>query len=85
MRTINLIQNLSNKEQILQQKVVNINEEMLTDPQYLELASMLAEEYSNENTYIQNEFCKYNNKIYVSNTAILIPEEFNSNHWDLIG
>lgn len=85
MRTINLIQNLSKMDMVLQNKITNIDEETLTDNQYLELAALLAREYDRNSTYKLDEFCIYNNAVYSSNTTILIPEDFNSSHWDLIG
>lgn len=85
MRTINLIQNLSNISQLLQNKIANIDNEMLTDSQYLELAASLSDSYDSNATYTMYEFCIYNYSVYVANTSILIPEAFNSNHWDLIG
>lgn len=39
--------------------------------------------YNENNTYILNEACVYNNSIYKCTTTILQPEEFNINHWAL--
>ena len=85
MRTINLIQNLSKMDLVLQNKITNIDEETLTDNQYLELAGILAKLYDSSSTYKIDTFCIYNNAVYTANTTILIPENFNSSHWDLIG
>ena len=40
------------------------------------------DEYSNSSTYAVGDYCIYNNKLYVCNTAIATAEEFNSTHWN---
>lgn len=39
------------------------------------------DEYDNTSTYEVGDYCIYNNKLYVCNTAIATAEEFNSAHW----
>ena len=37
--------------------------------------------YSDSSTYVVGDYCIYNNKLYICNTAIETAESFNSSHW----
>lgn len=39
------------------------------------------DEYSSTSTYVVGDYCIYNNKLYVCNTAIATAEEFDSTKW----
>ena len=39
------------------------------------------DEYSNSSTYVVGDYCIYNNKLYVCNTAIATAEDFDSSKW----
>lgn len=48
----------------------------------IDFYNALAEAYSNQNTYEADDYCVYQYKLYQCNTAISVPENFNSNKWD---
>ena len=53
----------------------------ITSAEYLELANMLAQNYSVSASYFVGEFTKYNSKVWECNTAITGGETWNANHW----
>ena len=44
----------------------------------------IGEPYSNQSTYLRGQYAIYLNKLYVCNTDISVPEDFNSSKWDQI-
>ena len=44
----------------------------------------IGEPYSNQSTYLRGQYAIYLNKLYVCNTDISVPENFNSSKWDQI-
>ena len=53
----------------------------ITDAQYYELASELADDYSVTADYFVGEFCRYNSKIWECSTAITGGESWTAAHW----
>lgn len=52
---------------------------------YLDLARILADDYSSSATYFEGQFCKHSTYIYSAKADIDTPEAWNSSHWNLIG
>ena len=57
----------------------------ITSAEYLELANMLAQNYSVSASYFVGEFAKYNSKVWECNTAITGGEAWNASHWTELG
>lgn len=52
---------------------------------YLELARLMASDYSASATYFEGQFCKRSGYIYEAKADITTPEAWNSSHWTQIG
>lgn len=57
----------------------------ISSAEYLELARLLADDYSVNNDYFVGEFSKYNSKIWQCNTPITGGEAWTASHWDELG
>ena len=57
----------------------------ITAAEYLELARLLACDYSTSASYYVGQFARYNNNIYECKTAISSGETWTSGHWTLLG
>ena len=57
----------------------------ITDAEYLEIANLLADDYSTLSDYEVGQFCKYNSKIWQCNTPIVAGETWTEAHWDELG
>ena len=53
--------------------------------EYVELANMLAQNYSVSASYFVGEFTKYNSKVWECKTAISGGEAWNASHWTELG
>ena len=57
----------------------------ITSLEYLEIANMLAGDYSVSASYFVGEFTKYNSKVWECNTPITGGEAWNASHWTELG
>ena len=57
----------------------------ISSAEYLELARLLADDYSVNNDYFVGEFSKYNSKIWQCKTPIKDGEAWTASHWDELG
>ena len=57
----------------------------ITSAQYLEIATLLADDYNVTSDYFVGEFSIYNSKVWQCNTAIVGGEAWTAGHWDELG
>ena len=57
----------------------------IDDEEYLELAELLADDYSDTATYYVGQFCKYNNKIWECKNAITYGQQWTASNWTELG
>lgn len=60
-------------------------EHTITSADYLEMARLLASDYSVSSDYWVGKWCKYNNSIWECKTRIVGGEAWTQSHWDLLG
>lgn len=64
---------------------VDLDEGILSADDYLELASLIADEYDSTKTYFVGQFCTHDGYVYECKTAITTAESWNASHWNYIG
>ena len=57
----------------------------ISTSEYVELANMLASDYSTGSPYFIGQFTKYNSKVWECKTAISSGEAWNASHWTELG
>ncbi len=65
-----------------QSDITDIQSQMLTDEQSVELANSIAKEYDSTADYFVGEFCTNLDKVWKCNTDIVGGETWDATHWD---
>ena len=66
----------------LQTDVTEAQSQLLTDAQYVDLASLVSKEYDPTADYFVGEFCTNLNKVWKCKTDIVGGETWDATHWD---